>query len=72
MFAKQPVADGEAEQAWAVWDTTARLYQNIDSVADFQRYALRRRKGLNADIPPAEPADTEDEQPETEGITSGA
>ena len=68
--AEQLAADGEVEEAQAVWDATARLYQNIDSVADFQRYALRRRNGQNAEIPATEPEGAVEEQPRTDEIPS--
>lgn len=60
--AEQLAADGDAEQAQKIWDTAARLYQNIDSVADYQRYALRRRNGQRAEVPSADVVDAEQER----------
>ena len=50
--ADELAADGEDDLAYAIWDATAAVFQNIASVADFQRYALRRRRREDADIPP--------------------
>ena len=50
--ADELAADGEDDLAYAIWDATAAVFQNIDSVSDFQRYALRRRRSEYADIPP--------------------
>ena len=52
-------ADGDTEQAYAIWNATAAIYQNIDSVSDFQRYALQRRNGRKAEIPPISPGPRE-------------
>lgn len=64
--ADELAADGEAEQAWAIWDATAAIYVNVDSVADYQRFALRRRDGANDEIPAAKP-DAEEASPQPDG-----
>ncbi len=51
--AEQLNADGQYDHASAIWDATATVYLNVDRVADYQRYAQRRRNGHIADIPPA-------------------
>ena len=49
--AEQLATDGEDEQAQKIWDVTIRLYQNVDSVSDFLRYAMLRCRGQDAEIP---------------------
>ena len=50
--AEQLKDDNETEQAHVIWDVTARLYQDVDSISDFQRYALLRRAGKKVPLPP--------------------
>jgi hypothetical protein len=52
--AEQLAADDETDQAHVIWDVAARLYQNVDRISDFQRYALQRRAGKDAPLPPIE------------------
>jgi len=55
--------DGSTDEARQIWEATATLYRNVDSVADFQRYALRRRNGRPLKIPPLVPELNEEETP---------
>ena len=56
--------DRKTEQARVIWDVAARRYQNVDSISDFQHYALQRRAGKNAALPPikidVEPAENDE------------
>ena len=50
--AEQFFAEGDVRQAMMIWDTTARVFKNVDTVKDFQSYARMRRLRKRAEIPP--------------------
>ena len=52
--AEQLFGEGEHQQATAIWDTTARVFKDIDAVKEFQSYARLRRRGKRVAIPPME------------------
>ena len=52
-------AEGKLDEALLIWDATAGIYRNVDSVADFQRYAQRRRRNRPATMPEVTPPDTD-------------
>ena len=54
---------GSTDEARRIWETTATLYRNVDGVADFQRYALRRRNGRQFQIPLLVPDLNKEETP---------
>ena len=62
--------DRETEQAHLIWDVAARRYQNVNRISDFQQYALQRRAGQNAPLPPmkadVEPAENDEGSAESE------
>lgn len=58
--AEQLADDGEGNAALAIWEATAAIYLNVDSVDEFHYYADQRRKARNAPIPPIKkPEDNE-------------
>jgi len=58
--------DDKVAEAIEIWQATATIYQDIDAVADFQHYALRRYRGESVEIPPVNP-----EQPAADGNFAG-
>lgn len=61
--AEELIDDGEGETAQEIWDATAAVYLNVDSVSEFQRYAQQRLNGQSPPVPPLELSEDEAKAP---------